>query len=137
MTVEPLEYIKYICTAVVCGFMPPLIYDVIKSIFNFKNKIIIFILDCLSVLIFTVIFILILYYACDGRTRGAFFLALCLGVIIYIRMFKKIVTKIIALLMTPFIWGISLLSNIGKKILKFFIQPIEKIRSKLYNRGVK
>ena len=30
MTIEPLEYIKYVCISVICGFIPPLIYDVIK-----------------------------------------------------------------------------------------------------------
>jgi hypothetical protein len=137
MTIEPLEYIKYLCVALICGFIPPLIYDLIKCVLNFKNKIVILILDCLSVLVFTLVFILIIYYTCEGRTRGAFFLSLCSGAIIYIRWFRKFVTKLINFLMTPFRWIISLFLNFCKKINRFFIQTIAKIRSKLYNRGVK
>lgn len=137
MDFEPFAFFKYLCIAVLCGIAAPLIYDLIKCILGSKNKIVTFVLDCFFALFFSIIFILILYYACDGKIRGVIFVALCLGAVIYLRLFRGIFTKLINTLLLPIKRMLFFFINIGKKVINFFVQAIAKKRSKLYNKSVK
>lgn len=137
MNSEVFLFFQSLCVTVLCGIILPLIYDVVKSIFGCKNKIVIFILDCFFVLLFVIAFVLILYYACDGKIRGVFFIALVIGSVIYIRVLQNSVRKLLYYLIFPFKKIFSLAVKYCKKIYKFFVEAIAKKYSKLYNRSVK
>ena len=137
MNIEALVFFQSLCISVVCGIILPLIYDVIKSIFCFKNKIVTFILDFFFVCSFASAYILILYYACDGKIRGAFFVSICLGTAIYIRVLQNTVRKLLSFLVFPFKKIFSLVVKYCKKIFRFFVEAIAKKHGKLYNRSVK
>lgn len=137
MNLEVYLFFQSLCVAVLCGIILPLVYDVVKSVFCTRNKIVIFILDCFFVLSFAIVFILILYYACDGKIRGVFFIALVIGFVIYIKVLQNSIRKLLYYLIFPFRKIFSLALKYCKKIYKFFVEAIAKKRSKLYNGSVK
>ncbi|MBO5715701.1 MAG: spore cortex biosynthesis protein YabQ [Clostridia bacterium] len=141
MDIAPIEMLKALSISAFCGLCVSFIYDVfdvaIFEILSRKNKVVVFILDTLFIFIFTMVFILLLYYFCDGRARGIFLTALLLGAFLYRRVIKKPTNKIIKLLISPIKMLIHLLIDVIKKIIKFLSQSIAKKRTKLYNKGVK
>ncbi len=82
--------------------------------------------DLTSTLVFTVTFILTLYYFNGGKFRGMLLIAIIAGLFFY--------KKTIGTLFKRFL---NTLAKLIQKILIFLLQPIAKICIKLYNKYVK
>ena len=101
-----------------------------------SNKIsvpIVFLLDVLSVFIYALLFILILYYFSNGEFRWYYFLSLTVGIISYKKVFDKFIGFIAKILLKPLKILIKFMIDICIKIYKFFAYSIEKSMKKRYN----
>lgn len=141
MDSSPIEMLRALCISAFCGLCVSFVYDIfsiiIFEILSRKSRAIDFILDVLFIFTFTIVFILLLYYLCDGKMRGMFFWTMLLGALIYCRMIRKTVNRMLRLLIFPIKIFIGFLVNTIKKMVKFLSQAIAKKRIKLYNKDVK
>ena len=141
MDITPLEILRALFISAFCGFGVLFAYDifamVMAEILSIKSNVYYFILDILYIFTFTVVFILLLYYLCDGRVRGAFLGMMILGMLLYHRVIRKTVNKIIKKLTSPIKILIAFFVDAIKKMIKFLLQAIAKKHIKLYNKDVK
>ena len=141
MDISPSEMMKALSISAFCGFSVSFLCDIVAiitfEILSRKRRAVIFVLDTIFIVAFTVILILLLYYLCDGRVRGALLFAMLLGAFLYRRIVRKTANKMIMLLIAPIKILIGFFALVLKKIIKFLLQAIAKIRIKLYNKGVK
>ena len=141
MDVTPFEMLNALCISALCGLSVSFMFDVVDIIvFEFlskKSKVVTNILDIVSILIFTVIFILLIYYYYDGKVRWVLLSAMLFGSLVYYRVVKNPINKIVKLLVLPIKILLGFLVDKIKKIIKILLQTIAKKRIKLYNKGVK
>ena len=141
MDVTPFEMLNALCISALCGLFVSFMFDVVDIIvFEFlskKSKVVTNILDIVSILIFTVIFILLIYYYYDGKVRCVLLSAMLFGSFVYYRVVKNPINKIVKLLVLPIKILLGFLVDKIKKIIKILLQTIAKKRIKLYNKGVK
>ena len=141
MDVTPFEMLNALCISALCGLSVSFMFDVVDIIvFEFlskKSKVVTNILDIVSILIFTVIFILLIYYYYDGKVRWVLLSAMLFGSFVYYRVVKNPINKIVKLLVLPIKILLGFLVDKIKKIIKILLQTIAKKRIKLYNKGVK
>ena len=135
----PLEILKSSIISASAGFLIGLIFDIIYFC-NAPIKIItknvsLFVIDIISICIFTISYILILYYLNDGNLRGLFLFSEILGLVIYRVLFSKIVTTSLEFIFYPIKKMLTFIINIFKKTIDFFIQAIAKIEERLYNKN--
>ena len=102
-----------------------------------KNKIGIFFLDLTYIILFTLILILLIYYACDGRFRGMYIFTLLFGSLIYNRILAKSCGFVFRVLLFPIKVVIKFIYKWCKNIINFFFQGIAKFLSRLYNKYIK
>ena len=135
-----LETIKILCISMMCGGLVCLAYDflsiILVNLLQRKNRIVTFVLDTLAILAFMITFILLLYYACNGKFRSSFFIFMCVGVCIYIKVLRKICNKIIGFTVFPIKAIVAFFIELIKKTVSFLKVPIAKIRDRLYNKRV-
>ena len=132
---------KYLCVSALVGMALSIASAFIKVLLKEmgleKNKIITFIFDLLYILIFTVIFVLMMYYFCDGKFRGMFIISTFCGSLIYNKVFYKICNRLFKILIFPIKFIVIFLYETCKNIISFFVQAIAKFSSKLYNKHIK
>ena len=115
----------------VLGFL----WHLIDELTNNKISVpIVFLLDVLSVFIYALLFILILYYFSDGVFRWYYLFSLIIGMILYKKVFDKLIGIIVNILIKPFKIIIKFVYDICIKIYKFFAYSIEKSMKKRYNK---
>ena len=141
MDVSPFEMLNALCISALCGLTVSFIFDVVDVIvfelLSKDSKVVTYIVDVIRIFVFTVSFILLIYYYCDGKVRWVLLSVMLFGSFIYYRVVKKPINKIIKLLVFPVKSLIVFLVETFKKIIKFLFQTIAKKRIKLYNKGVK
>ena len=141
MDITPLEILRALFISAFCGFFVLFTYDifamVMSEILSIKSNVYYFISDIFFIFTFTVVFILLLYYSCDGRVRGTFLGMMIFGMLLYHRVIRKTANKIIKILISPIKILIEFFTDVIKKMIKFLLQAIAKKRIKLYNKDVK
>lgn len=135
----PLEILKNSFISASVGFLIGLIFDIIYfcnlPIKIITNNISLLVVDIINILIFTLSYILILYYLNDGNLRGIFLFSEISGLVIYRVLFSKIVTMSLKFIFYPIKKILNFIFNIFKKTVDFFIQAIAKIEERLYNKN--
>ena len=137
------EIIIHICSgilkAITMSFVLTLIFDlfyIIFSEFNGKTKTVLFtIKDFISVITYTLFFVLLLYYWDDGVFRGIYLISVLITIYFYYKIFSQFFRKVSRILLFPLIYVIRTLRKIIRKILYFLSYAIEKIKYKLYNKN--
>ncbi len=115
----------------VLGFL----WHLIDELTNNKISVpIVFLLDVLSVFIYTLLFILILYFFSDGAFRWYYLFSLIIGMILYKKVFDKLIGFVAKILLKPLKILIKFMIDICIKIYKFFAYSIEKSMKKRYNK---
>lgn len=111
------------------------LWHLIDELTNDKISVpIVFLLDVLSVFIYTLLFILILYYFSDGAFRWYYLFSLIIGIILYKKVFDKLIGFVVKILLKPLKILIKFVIDICIKIYKFFAYSIEKSMKKRYNK---
>lgn len=101
--------------------------------------------DCFLVTSFVIIFIIMLYYANNGKFRIMYLISLILGYFVYILLFSKMVRKLIRLINTltykllsiilrPIIKVVLFCIKTSKKLFIFFSRNIAKLFKRRYNK---
>ena len=97
---------------------------------------IIFLLDVFFAFIYTLLFILILYYFSNGEFRWYFLLSLTSGTLLYKKVFDKLTLLVVRFVLNPLKLTVKFIYGICIKIDKFFTYSIEKLMKKRYNKKV-
>jgi hypothetical protein len=141
MNSNALEMAKSLMIIFIGGFVPLLIYDIIHNIIYVKDGKKFFvtqiILDIFFVLIFSILFILMIYYLSNGKFRGIYLFTMLLGCIAYACIFRKLVNGMISVVLMPIRATLRFILGSLKKMIIFFSNTIAKSRLKLYNKGVR
>lgn len=133
MNITSNQILQYGTATFLVGLIIGVIYDVLdficKKITKSNSKLLFihFFKDIVFALCYTTSAILVLYYCCNGRLRGIYIFILILGFLTNKVLISRSVGKVLELLYKLFVKFIKILYSI-------FIQPIEKIIKRMYNK---
>ena len=138
MAIRPIEMLNGSIITFALGLVLTWIFDSLKEIIkniNGKAKdIFMGIADFISVLIYVLLLIIVLYYNNEGSYRGIYLISIVLGFLIYYMLFSKILRKISKIIIFPIYIVLKFLYKFIRKIFLFLLHAIEKIFHKLYNK---
>ncbi len=139
--VQPIEMFQSGILTFACSCILTWFFDTLRLLINrIKNKrktILLSLIDCISVISYSLLMILTLFYTNKGIFRGVYAASIILGIYIYLAIISKILRKLTIMILIPPITAIRFVWNILTKILVFLFLTIEKIHIKLYNNNVK
>lgn len=138
MAIRPIEMLNGSIITFALGLVLTWIFDSLKEIIkniNGKAKdIFMGIADFISVLIYVLLLIIVLYYNNEGSYRGIYLISIVFGFLIYYMLFSKILRKISKIIIFPIYIVLKFLYKFIRKIFLFLLHAIEKIFHKLYNK---
>ena len=138
MAIRPIEMLNGSIITFALGLVLTWIFDSLKEIIkniNGKAKdIVMGIADFISVLIYVLLLIIVLYYNNQGSYRGIYLISIVFGLLIYYMLFSKILRKISKIIIFPIYIVLKFLYKFIRKIFLFLLHAIEKIFYKLYNK---
>ena len=137
MNNEVIDLLIYIAYAFILAIALTWILNIFEQFFEMVkicNKVIfLMVKDFISIIAYTLLLILILYYINHGAFRGIYIVAILLGIYFYYTILSKTLCKISMLFLIPVVCFLKIIIKFVKKLVGFLFIAIEKFYLRLYN----